>query len=135
MKAVLAGVLAVVLSGSALAHAAGGHPAVQSALAWLSLVDDARFDRSWSDAGALFRGRVAQDKWASLAARVRDPLGTLVRRTPRDVREAHQLPGGPDGDYRIVQFDTAFTHKASAVETVVLADEAGKWKVDGYFIR
>jgi hypothetical protein len=70
-----------------------------------------------------------------MAAQVRSPFGPVVSRTARDVREAHQLPGAPDGDYRIVQFDTTFTRKAMAVETVGLADEAGAWKVDGYFIR
>jgi hypothetical protein len=134
MKAVLAGVVAVMIAGAAMAQSTAG-PAVQSALVWLSLVDDAHYDQSWSRAGAMFRHGVAQDQWQTLAARVRDPLGPVISRTARGVQEAHQLPGAPDGDYRIIQFDTKFANKASAVETVVLADEAGAWKVDGYFIR
>jgi hypothetical protein len=135
MKMVLAGVLAVAIAGAAMAQSAAGHPAVQSALAWLSLVDAAKYDQSWSQAGALFQHGVAQDQWPATVARVRDPLGPVLSRTLRGAQEAHQLPGAPDGDYRIVQFDTSFTHKASAVETVVLADEAGAWKVNGYFIK
>jgi hypothetical protein len=51
------------------------------------------------------------------------------------VTKAKSLPGAPDGDYEVVQFQTRFANKAAATETVVLSREATGWKVDGYFIR
>jgi Protein of unknown function (DUF4019) len=36
----------------------------------------------------------------------------------------------------VIQFDTAFENKASAVETVTpMLDTDGVWRVSGYFIR
>jgi hypothetical protein len=46
------------------------------------------------------------------------------------------LPGAPDGEYVVIQYDTGFEHKQSAVETVTpMLDKDGKWRVSGYFIR
>ena len=46
------------------------------------------------------------------------------------------MPGAPDGRYVVVQYDTVFENKASAVETVTpMADPDGVWRVAGYFIR
>ncbi|MDD5138124.1 MAG: DUF4019 domain-containing protein, partial [Candidatus Omnitrophica bacterium] len=45
------------------------------------------------------------------------------------------LPGAPDGEYVIVQFDTTFENKKSSVESVTMSLEAdGRWRVSGYFI-
>jgi len=46
------------------------------------------------------------------------------------------MPGAPDGKYVIIQYDTVFENKASAVETVTpMVDPDGSWRVSGYFIR
>jgi len=45
------------------------------------------------------------------------------------------LPGAPDGQYEMLEFQTSFALKKDATETVVLAREPSGWKVDGYFIR
>jgi hypothetical protein len=46
------------------------------------------------------------------------------------------LPGAPDGEYVVAQFQTEFVHKRSAVETVVSTREKdGSWKITGYFIK
>jgi hypothetical protein len=40
------------------------------------------------------------------------------------------------GRYVVVQYDTAFANRASAVETVVAAAEPdGAWRVSGYSIQ
>ena len=46
------------------------------------------------------------------------------------------LPGAPDGEYVVLQFDTSFANKKEAVETVTpMLDKDGKWKVSGYYIK
>lgn len=46
------------------------------------------------------------------------------------------LPGAPDGEYVVIQYDSSFVNKKSAVETVTpMLDKDGKWRVSGYFIR
>lgn len=47
-----------------------------------------------------------------------------------------QLPGAPDGEYAVIQFETSFANKKSAIETVTpMKDPDGKWRVSGYFIK
>jgi len=46
------------------------------------------------------------------------------------------VPGAPDGKYVIIQFETSFENKASAVETVTpMQDADGVWRVAGYFVK
>jgi len=42
----------------------------------------------------------------------------------------------PDGEYVVIQYDSSFEHKQSAVETVTpMLDKDGKWRVSGYYIK
>ena len=51
-------------------------------------------------------------------------------------RFERSLPGVPDGEYVIVQFNSSFEHKADATETVTpMKDPDGQWRVSGYFIK
>jgi hypothetical protein len=44
--------------------------------------------------------------------------------------------GAPDGDYMVLQFDTVFSGKGDAVETVTMKqDDDGRWRVSAYAIR
>ena len=65
-----------------------------------------------------------------------DPAITVIgnRHIGADVIRSFFQPA-PDGQYEVLQFDTDFQNKRSAVETVVLAAEPDGWKVDGYFIK
>ncbi len=45
-------------------------------------------------------------------------------------------PTRPDGEYVVIQYESSFEHKQSAVETVTsMLDKDGTWRVSGYFIR
>lgn len=114
---------------------ATSQPDLTAANSWVSLVDQKRWDESWNAAGSLFKSQMPQSRWASTIEPVRVPLGALSSRLLKSVTKAKSLPGAPDGNYEVVQFQTSFAHKAAATETVVLSQEASGWKVDGYFIR
>jgi hypothetical protein len=46
------------------------------------------------------------------------------------------LPGAPDGEYVVIQFESSFEKKKSAVETVTpMLEKDGKWRVSGYYIN
>ncbi len=46
------------------------------------------------------------------------------------------MPGAPDGEYVVIQYDSSFEHKQAAVETVTpMLDKDGKWRVSGYYIK
>jgi hypothetical protein len=45
-------------------------------------------------------------------------------------------PGGADGEYVVVTFETSFENKKTAIETVTpMMDKDGTWRVSGYFIK
>lgn len=107
-----------------------------AAEAWLKVVDEGNYGASWDQAAKLFKGAITKQQWERTAAGARGPLGKLVSRKlkSRDYRE--KLPGVPDGKYVVIQFDTVFENKSSAVETVTpMLDPDGVWRVSGYYIR
>jgi DNA-binding CsgD family transcriptional regulator len=122
-------------STSAAAVNAPDPAAVSSAREWASLLDRQQWAASWNAAGAIFKSRLPETDWASKIQTVRGPLGAASSRVIQSLNKATSLPGAPDGEYEIVQFQTNFAHKQHAIETVVLAHELSGWKVDGYFIR
>jgi hypothetical protein len=110
--------------------------ALQAARDWLVLADAADAGATWATAASLFRSAVPEAQWAHALTAAREPLGALVSRALRDARPAAELPGAPDGEYVVFQFDAAFEHKRTAVETVTpMRDTDGTWRVSGYFIR
>jgi len=110
--------------------------AQKAAESWLTLVDEGQYEESWDQAAKLFKGAVTKEQWKQAAAGVRGPLGKLVSRKVKSREYTEKVPGGPDGKYVILQFDTVYEKKASAVETVTpMVDPDGAWRVSGYFIR
>lgn len=102
---------------------------------WLTLVDDANYAESYSQAGATFKSHITADAWAQKATATREPLGAMASRSLRDVKLVKTMPGMPDGQYAVVRYDSVFAHRAAAVETVSLAaGPDGAWSVIGYFI-
>jgi hypothetical protein len=67
---------------------------------------------------------------------VRKPLGKLVTRKVKTKTYRTSLPGAPDGEYVVIEFETSFENKKWAVETVTpMMDKDGKWRVSGYYIK
>jgi Protein of unknown function (DUF4019) len=118
---------------------AGGKPedaAQVAAETWLKLVDGGSYEASWDGAAKLFKGAVTKDQWKQAAAGVRGPLGKTITRKAKSREYMEKVPGAPDGKYVVIQFETVFEKKASAVETVTpMLDPDGTWRVSGYFIR
>ena len=106
-----------------------------AAESWLKLVDEGRYEISWEKAAALFRAAVTREQWNQVAARVRTPLGKVLSRKLKSRQRTQQVPGAPDGDYVVLQYDTTFEHKKAAVETVTPMLDKGTWRVSGYFVR
>lgn len=106
-----------------------------AAEAWAQLLDRQRWGDSWKASSTLFKSKITEAGWVSTIQPLRSQLGPISSRSLKSVTSANTLPGAPDGDYKIVQFDTAFANKSDAVETVVLTREGSAWVVGGYFIR
>ena len=133
------GVAATIVASPALVVAASEKTeevAGQRADAWLALVDQGKYDQSWEEAARLFKGAVTKEKWREAASAVRAPLGKLVSRKLKSRQYSKTLPGAPDGEYVVIQYDSSFENKKEAVETVTpMLDPDGVWRVSGYYIR
>ncbi len=110
--------------------------AIAAAEKWLGLIDDGKYAESWTDAAGYFRNAVTQGDWAQKLQAVRNPLGKLISREVKNRSYHTSLPGVPDGEYVVLQFETSFENRKSAMETVTpMLDKDGKWRVSGYFIK
>jgi Protein of unknown function (DUF4019) len=107
-----------------------------SAKAWLALTDGGKYAESWNGASTLFKTAITKADWEKAIRATRAPLGALKSRTLKSATFARTLPGAPDGEYVVIQYETAFENKASAVETVTpMLDKDGSWRISGYYIK
>ena len=110
--------------------------AVVISTAWLALVDTGKYGESWDQAAQLFKDVMTKDKWQTSLQAVRNPLGEVMSRKLWSMKYTTSLPGVPDGKYVVIQYNTSFQYKKSAVETVTpMLDKDGRWRVSGYFIK
>ena len=114
---VVAGLIVAAVTGRA-AEPPKEKAAVAAAEQWLGLVDEGKYGESWKEAAEYFRNAVKQEQWAQAAQAVRQPLGKLVSRKVKSTTYMTSLPGAPDGQYVVVEFETSFENKKAAIETV-----------------
>ena len=111
-------------------------PAVAAAEAWLKLVDDGQYAGSWEQAAEYFRAVVKQHSWEDSIRPLRESLGKVTARILKAQHHATSVPGAPDGEYVVIQFETSFENKKNAIETVTpMIDPDGVWRVSGYYIK
>ena len=110
--------------------------ALEAALTWLDLVDEGEYAKSWENAVQYFKNTVTEQQWRQALSAVRRPLGKVVSRKLKSRQYATSLPGAPDGEYVVIQFEASFENKKASVETITpMLDKDGKWRVSGYYIK
>jgi hypothetical protein len=123
-------------SGMALAQQKPEELAQQSSDAWLALTDEGKYADGYQEAAQYFKNAVTKDQWESAMHASREPLGKVLSRNLKSAMYTKTLPGVHDGEYVVIQYDSSFEHKQSAVETVTpMLDKDGKWRVSGYYIK
>jgi serine/threonine protein kinase/cytochrome c-type biogenesis protein CcmH/NrfG len=104
--------------------------------AWLTLIDDGNYSESWKKASAIVQGAATEQSFANSMETFRRPLGALVSRKLKSAQHMTEMPGAPDGQYVVLQFDTSFANKKSAIETVTFTlGKDGHWRSAGYYIK
>ena len=110
--------------------------AKKSAESWLAVVDKGDYAASYDEAASIFKLAITKEDWLQKVRAARSPLGKMISRKLKRMQYETTLPGAPDGEYVVVQYDTSFENKRSAVETITpTLDKDGQWRVSGYFIR
>jgi len=102
---------------------------------WLALIDGRQYLDSWEQAASLFKQQVSADNWLQSISAARQPLGAMISRKLISATYATSLPGAPDGEYVVLQYQTTFRYKKSAVETVTPMLDEKRWRVSGYYVR
>jgi hypothetical protein len=122
--------------GIAFADQATEKPIVAAAQSWLGEIDAGNYVNSWKQASSYFQGALTEKNWTDALTGARRPLGKLLARTLVKTQSATSLPGAPDGNYLVMQFDTSFENKKSAVELLTFVREKnGSWRAAGYYIK
>lgn len=128
--------LMLVIAGDALAGDTDANTqAAESAVReWLALTDAGKTDESLAAASAYFQARVDAENWRQAMKLSRAPLGETRKRELDSAEATTNIPGGPDGEYVVFKFNTAFANKQQSVETVTMVLEDDHWRVIGYYI-
>ncbi len=143
MKRVMVALLLLALGFSpALAQDTNEHVEEVKVLAttaaehWLALIDTGRYDESWEQAASYFKKAIPHKQWVDSLQGVRQPLGSVLSRVMRQIRYTTTLPGAPDGEYVVIEYDTVFERKKQAIELITpMLDIDGQWRVSGYYIK
>jgi hypothetical protein len=131
-------ILGLALSGSlrAPAQQTTEQIAQQSAEAWLARVDSGEYAESWQEASSIFKAHVTKDQWVKMISATLGPLGKNTSRKLKSAKYTTSLPGVPDGRYVVIQYESSFEHKQSAIETITpMLDSDGLWHVSGYYLK
>jgi len=125
-------ILSLCISSFVSANESAGSTAAKE---WLKVVDAGNYTESWQKSDSFFQSQLSQNKWDTALEDVRTPLGKVNSRSELGTKEYSTLPGVPEGQYLVIQFQTDFQNKKSATETLTLSKSSGKWLPVGYFIK
>jgi hypothetical protein len=119
-----------------LAHEMAEKKAIEASNAWLELIDNSQYTKSWETAAEFFKNALSKEQWDQSLHAIRKPLGGVIKRNVKSKQYMTSLPGAPDGEYVVIQYKTVFENKKISIETVTpMKDKDGKWRVSGYYIK
>jgi len=103
---------------------------------WLALVDATKYVESWEGMSPGFKKEVSKRKWKSTMEKIRGPLGKLTSRKLKSAEHSKELPGAPEGEYVVLQYDSDFERRSAAVEkiTLILGRDLN-WRVCSYAVK
>jgi hypothetical protein len=109
---------------------------VDSAEAWLKMIDNGNYKQSWEYTAEFFKKTVSKEQWIKSLQSLRKPLGKLLSRNLESNDYPPSLPNAPDGEYMMLQFSSSFKNKKATNEALLLfLDNNGKWQVCGYSVQ
>jgi hypothetical protein len=107
-----------------------------AAIHFISIVDNQIYGGAWVEAGGLMQDIVPQQVWTAGMRVVRQGLGVVRARKVASHRHLHVLPGGTQGEFMVITYQTQFAMKPNSIETVILIMQPplGLWKVISYTV-
>src|SRR4029077_18857096 len=92
--------------------------AEHAAQKWLAIVDAGRYGESWDAAAGLVRRALTRAQWEDPLNKARPPLGKVLSRKLRSATFMTSVPGAPQGEYVVIEYDTDFENRKGATERV-----------------
>jgi hypothetical protein len=110
--------------------------AIRQSKSWLETIDNSKYKESWNNSSPAFKKAVSEQQWISSMAQNRKPLGKVINRILKNKKHTDQIPGFSKGDFLVVQYQTKFESRESAIETVTMhLENSGEWRALGYYIK
>ena len=117
-------------------EAAEFQKAQTAAHTWLLGVDQGDYPKSWLEAAQPFKKAVTSAQWQTALTEARAPLGAVISRQPVLVQYKPPVPNAPTDEYVVIQYQTRFANRVTAIETVTpIRETDGLWRVSGYFVQ
>ncbi len=100
--------------------------------AWVSEIDQEKYDESYAAASGEMHDKVPQDHWALILKTLRAPWGPVVNR--HQLSHVYKPNGyeGAEGEFLVITYNSSFQKLDAAKEVVVLRWEDNKWRPAGY---
>jgi hypothetical protein len=117
--------------------------AIIAANDWLLLIDGEKYAESWDKASQNIQNSVSKTTWVQTmesfiknTSVISNPFGKNLSRELLAKGYYTSLPELPDGEYVVINFNSSFENRKSAIETITLMLESdGKWRVCSFFMR
>ncbi len=99
----------------------------------IDLLDQGRFDETWTNAGPVLKERTSREAFASGIKGFRESLGTPGHRMVKGFNFPRVLDG-VHGDFGIIGIETDFANAKAVQEKLVFQKVDGQWQLIGYWL-
>lgn len=99
---------------------------------WLALIDAANYAAAYALELQRLRAATTEEQFIRSMEGRRQPFGRVLSRVFIGAAYTRKLTGAPDGHYESILFRTAFAHKSTAAERVILSRETEGWRMVDY---
>ena len=109
----------------------------QASIQWLALLDGRQWGPSWLAGSSLLRDVITQNQWIDAMKEQRAPLGNANSRKFVSMQRRSNLQYGTKGNFLIVKFNSVFSNKPHATETLTFMSDgksSDQWKITRYEI-
>jgi D-alanyl-D-alanine carboxypeptidase len=102
----------------------------KTAESWLKLIEAGKYNESWEAGSEDFKAHITKEKWQTAFQAAAGRIGSLRSRKFKELIYAK-----PGDELTIIDFESSFTKRPQAKETIVLKlEKDGKWRVLSYSI-
>jgi len=119
-------------------YAADSTPGSDIGIAWLHLIDNQQFNKSWDQASTFLKAHITKEKWEAILREKRQPLGKTTSRNEVQKEYQYNIPGIGDGTFQVLVYQTRFTGNVTQAldETLILVREPDhEWRAVGYYMK